>query len=58
MWQRQRPSQPGGEVQSHRTCDNAGAYLSLEARSGTAGHAVAPEPTSAGRRGLEPRGMR
>jgi hypothetical protein len=50
-WQRQSPPRSGGEVQSQRTCDSAGAHLSREARSRTAEHMAAPEPTLAGRRG-------
>jgi hypothetical protein len=49
MWQRQSTPQLGGEVQSHRTHDSAGAHLRREVRSGAIGHVVAPEPTSAGR---------
>jgi hypothetical protein len=33
---------------------NAGAHLSREARSGVTGHVTAQEPTSIGKRGLEP----
>jgi hypothetical protein len=47
-WQQRSPSQPGGEVQRHRTLDSVGAHICLEARSGTIGHVIAPEPISAG----------
>jgi hypothetical protein len=52
--QHQSSPQPGGEVQRHRTCVSAGAHLSREAMSEVIEHVVAPDPTSAGRRGLEP----
>jgi hypothetical protein len=47
------PSQEGG-AQSHGTRGRAGAHLSKEARSGAEEHVVAPELTSARRRGPEP----
>jgi hypothetical protein len=52
-WQHQSPPQPGGGVQ--RCCTRGGtrALLSREAWSGAAVHVVAPEPSSAGKRGLE-----
>jgi hypothetical protein len=51
MWQRRSSPQQGGEVRGHGTRGSAGAHLSKEARSGTAGHVAAPEPTSAERCG-------
>jgi hypothetical protein len=53
-WLRRSPHQPGGEVRSHMTRDNVRAHLSREVRSGAIGHVTATEPTSTGRRGLEP----
>jgi hypothetical protein len=40
-------------ARSQGTRGNAGAHLSMEARSGVTGHVVAPEPTSVGRCGLK-----
>jgi hypothetical protein len=48
-WQRRSSPQQGGEVRGHGTRGNVRAYLSMEARSGAAGHVVTPERTSAGR---------
>jgi hypothetical protein len=45
MWQRRSPSQPKGEVRSHRTRGSARAHLSWEVKSGAAGHVTAPKPT-------------
>jgi hypothetical protein len=53
MWQRRSPPWLGGEAQSYKTCGSTIAHLSREARSGAAGHMVASEPTSIGRRGSE-----
>jgi hypothetical protein len=46
-WQRHSSPQPGGEVRSHRTRDNAGAHFSREVRSGAIEHVTAPESTLA-----------
>jgi hypothetical protein len=54
-WQRQSPTQPGGEVQRHSTYDTAGAHPSQEARSRAIEHVVAPDPTFIGMRGPEPK---
>jgi hypothetical protein len=54
MWQRQIPPQPRGEVWSHMTRGSAGAHLSRKAMFEAVGHMTAPEPNSAGRRGLKP----
>jgi hypothetical protein len=53
MWQHRSSPRQGGKVQSRGTRGSAGAHLSKEARSGAAGHMVAPEPTSVGRCGLK-----
>jgi hypothetical protein len=45
-WQCWSLPQPGGEVQSHRTCGSVGAHLCEKVRSGAIGHVAALEPTS------------
>jgi hypothetical protein len=52
-WQCRSSPQQVGEVWDHGTHGSTGAHLSKEARSGAAGHVVAPEPTSTGRCGLK-----
>jgi hypothetical protein len=53
-WQHRSTSQLGGKVQSHRIRDRTRAHLSREVRSRATGHVAALEPTSVGKRGLEP----
>jgi hypothetical protein len=48
-WQHWSPSQWEGGIQSHGTRGSTGALLGREAKSGTAGHVVALEPSSLGR---------
>jgi hypothetical protein len=48
-WLHWSSSRQGGKDQSRGTRGSAGAHLSKEARSGAAGHVVAPEPTFTGR---------
>jgi hypothetical protein len=43
----------GGEAQSYMSYGNVGAHPSREVRSRATGHVATPEPTSAGRGGLE-----
>jgi hypothetical protein len=54
MWQRWSPTQPGGEVQSHRTRGNVGAHLNQEVMYDAVRHVAALEPTSVKKRGLKP----
>jgi hypothetical protein len=49
VWQRQSPSQSGGEVRRHKTCDSDEAHLSREVKSGAIEHVTALEPTLARR---------
>jgi hypothetical protein len=48
------PSHWGGRVWSRRTHGSAGALSRREVESGAMTHVVAPEPSLAGRWGLEP----
>jgi hypothetical protein len=50
-WQHRSSSRQRGKVRSQWTCGSVRAHLNKEARSGSAGHVVAPEPTSVGRCG-------
>jgi hypothetical protein len=52
--QRRSTLQLRGEVRSHGTRDSIGVHLSQQARSRARGHMAPLEPTSAGRRRLEP----
>jgi hypothetical protein len=53
MWQHWSSPHQGGKIWSRGTRGSTRAHLSKEARSGAAGHVVAPEPTSIGRCGLK-----
>jgi hypothetical protein len=48
-WKHWSPPQSGAEVRSHRTRGSARAHLNREAWSGSIGHVIALEPTSAER---------
>jgi hypothetical protein len=53
-WQCRSSPQQGGEVRGHGTRGNARAHLSKKVMSRATEHVVAPELTSARRRGLGP----
>jgi hypothetical protein len=52
-WRRWSPPQQGGGVHTYWIHGGTGALLNREARSGAAGHMMAPETSSTERRGSE-----
>jgi hypothetical protein len=53
-WQCRSPHEQGGGMRCRGTHGSVGALPSREAGSGAVGHMAAPEPSRAGRQGLEP----